>query len=172
MEAIKDFLKVESGSGYGSGYGISKFNGSDVYQIDGVSTVIASLHGNVAKGFALNSDLTQMPCYVVKGRNCFAHGETLHEAQQALQEKIFEDMDEDERIEMFLREFDLGKKYPAAMFFDWHNKLTGSCKMGREMFCRNHNIDVSTADFTVSEFIELAENDFGGDIIRKLKERT
>lgn len=145
-------------------------DGSNVYVIDGVQTIITQLRNNVAKGFILNDDLTKTPCYVVKHGNLFAHGETLHEAQKALQDKIFEDMDEDERIEAFCEEFNLSVKYPAAKFFDWHNKLTGSCEMGRKTFCKNHDIDVATAEFTVEEFIKLTENDFGGEIIKRLKE--
>lgn len=80
-------------------------------------------------------------------------------------------MDEDERIDAFLEEFKLGVKYPAKQFFDWHNRLTGSREMGRNAFCKNHGINVDTAEFTVPEFIELTEDDFGGEIIRALKER-
>lgn len=50
-----------------------------------------------AHGAILNGDLTLTPCYIVKQDNIFAHGETLREAMEALRDKLFEDMPEDER---------------------------------------------------------------------------
>jgi hypothetical protein len=47
-----------SGYGYGSGDGIKAFCGENVYQIDGIQTIIRKLKGNIAKGVILNSDLT------------------------------------------------------------------------------------------------------------------
>lgn len=123
---------------YNSGYNedIKSFNGKIVYYIDNISTIITKVKGNVAKGFILNNDLTTTPCYVIKSDNFFAHGATLAEARKALRDKLFEDMDENERIDAFLNEFNLTDKYPAKEFFDWHNKLTGSCEMGRKAFVK------------------------------------
>ena len=158
------------GYGYGDGSGISMFNGQAVHQIDGVATIIKQVRGNVAKGFILNSDLTLTPCYIVKGHNKFAHGETLKKAVEDLQNKIFEDMDTETAIEMFLKEFpDPSKKYPAKAFFVWHNRLTGSCEMGRNSFVRNGGYDLENDTFTVQEFIDITKNAFGGDIIRQLE---
>jgi hypothetical protein len=88
----------------------------------------------------------------------------------ALNEKLFEDMDVDERIAEFIKEFELGKTYPATKFFDWHNKLTGSCEAGRRAFARDKNIDVDTYILTVDEFIDLTINSYGGEVIKALKE--
>ena len=161
-----------SGSGYGdgSGYGLKSFNNSPVYYIDGVPTVITDVHGNLAKGFTINGDLTTQPCFIAKGENKFAHGETFAEAQKALQDKIFEDMDTEEKIEMFLREFKPGVKYSAKSFYEWHHKLTGSCEFGRNAFVKNHGIDLENGMYTLEEFIQYTQNDYGGDIIRKVKE--
>ena len=159
------------GSGYGSGDGISNFNGNAVYMIDGIATLIKRVVGNLAKGFMLNDDLTLAPCYVVKGHNLFAHGETAKKAEEALREKIFANMDTEEAIEMFLSEFERGKKYPAKQFYIWHNRLTGSCEMGRNKFVREHGIDLKNGMHTVEEFIEITKNDFGGDIINQIAER-
>ena len=88
-----------------------------------------------------------------------------------MQNKIFEDMDTDEAIEMFLREFsDLDKKYPAKQFYIWHNRLTGSCEMGRNSFVRDGGYDLENDTFTVQEFINITKNAFGGDVIRQLDE--
>ena len=56
-------------------------------------------------------------------------------------------------------------------FFEWHNKLTGSCEMGRKSFAKNHDIDLNKDEFTVEEFIELTKNDFGRKVIEQLAER-
>ena len=137
--------------------------------VDGVQTLIKSVRGNVAKGFILQNDLTLTPCYVVKESGVFAHGETLHDAFMALQEKLYDDDTEEERIEKFKEHFkDFSKKYPAKELFVWHHVLTGSCKAGREAFCRDRGIDVENDSYTVYEFIELTKNSYGGETIRKL----
>ena len=163
-----------SGSGYGygsgSGYGIKTFGNDTVYAIDGVQTIIKQIKRQVAKGFILNKDFTLEPCYIVKGNGYFAHGKDIREAQSSLREKIFEDMDSDEAIEKFLETFELDKSYKGTEFFEWHHYLTGSCLMGRESFVKNHGLDLEK-EYTVAEFIELTENDYGSQVIKQLKER-
>ena len=157
------------GSGYGSGYGLKSFNGDAVNYIDSVPTVIRSLHLNLAKGYIIGSDMTTEDCYVVKGENLFAHGKTVKEAQEALREKIFDNMDDDEKIEAFRSEFpNADKKYPAKVFYDWHHRLTGSCKMGRDAFCRDHGIDLENGTYSVREFVGLCRDSYGGEIIMKI----
>jgi hypothetical protein len=175
METIKieKWLTVVDGSGYGDGdgSGIKEFEGQAVFMIDEIQTIITHLHNTYAKGFILQSDFTLIPCFVVKARNCFAHGETLREAQAALEEKLFEDMDTDERISLFLQQFtDMDKTYPAKDFYTWHNKLTGSCEMGRKAFAHDHGIDIDNDTLTVAEFIDLTRNSFGGSVIQHLEE--
>lgn len=162
-----------SGSGDGSGYGdgIKSFNGELVYRIDGVNTLIRSVRGNTAHGAIVNNDLTLIPCYIVKQDNVFAHGETLREAMEALRDKLFEDMPEDDRIEMFLSETDRGKTYPTQYFYDWHHRLTGSCDMGRKQFARDHGVDLEHGMMTLTEFLELTKDAYGGDVIRKVIDR-
>ena len=162
------------GYGYGSGdgSGISSFNGMEVHQIDNVPTIIKTVRGNIAKGYILVDDMTLSPCYVAKGQNLFAHGETARSAVEALQEKIYANMDTDTAIETFLQEFpDNEKKYPAKDFYIWHNRLTGSCEMGRNKFVAEHGFDLENDTFTVQEFIDITKNDFGGDVIRQLEKR-
>ena len=177
-EKIKAFLSVSYGGGYGYGYGdgsgsgsgsgIKSFNGEPVFLIDGVNTILHHVRGNVAHGVILNLDLTTTNCYVVKQDNCFAHGETLAEAMEALRDKLFEDMPEEERIAAFLAETEDGKAYPAQHFYDWHNRLTGSCDMGRRQFARDHGIDVDSATMTLREFLDLTKDAYGGDVIRRV----
>ena len=158
-----------SGSGSGEDDGIKSVNHHPIFYVDGIPTVFYKIRGNIAKCGILQQDLSFEPCFVVKSGNLFAHGATLREAQEALQEKLFEDMPEEERIRLFVESHEDGKAYPNQDFFEWHNKLTGSCLMGREQFAREHEVDLE-ASMTVREFIKLTENAYGGSTIRKLKE--
>ena len=167
-----------SGDGYGDGYGdgdgsgdgIKTFNGDKVYIIDDIPTIIKHVHDNVAKGYILNDDFTLTETFVAKGNGKFAHGETLHEAFASLQEKLYDDSTEEERLEAFKKHFpDFTKKVSAKELFHWHHVLTGSCKQGRLSFCTNKGIDIDNDTYTVHEFIELTQDSYGGDIIRKLK---
>ena len=146
------------------------FNGDTVYIIDGIPTIIKSIRNNVVKGYILNNDLTLTETFVVKENNNFAHGKTLHEAFEALQEKLYDNSTEEERLEAFKKHFpDFTKKVSAKELFHWHHVLTGSCKQGRLSFCINKGIDIDKDVYTVHEFIELTQYSYGGDIIIKLK---
>ena len=117
----------------------------------------------------MQSDLTLTPCFIVKEDGVFAHGATLREAFDALQEKLWDTGTEDERLARFREHFpDMGRKYPAADLFIWHHILTGSCKAGREAFCRDKDIDVERDTFTISEFVELTRDAYGGETVAKL----
>ena len=160
-----------SGYGSGSGDGIVSFCGQKVYQIDDVPTLIDHIHGNVAKGRILRDDLTTEDCYIVKQGILFAHGETLRAAMDALRDKLFEDMPEEERIAEFVKAHEWGKQYPSADYYDWHHRLTGSCDMGRSEFAKRHGFRLTDDELlTVEEFIKLTENSYGGSVIRRLRE--
>ena len=161
-----------SGSGYGA-YGFTKsINGETVHMIDSVQTIIRSVHGNIARGAVLNLDLTTEPCYIAKQGNLFAHGRTLHEAMEALRDKLFDDMPENERIEAFLTETDRSREYPVQYFYDWHHRLTGSCDMGRRQFAREHGIDLAKDTMTLDKFLELTKDAYGRDVVRKVLARV
>lgn len=172
------------GHGSGSGIGIAdsvgssvcaiyskdvkELNGDNVYLIDGIQTIIKSVHGNIAQGFILKSDLTLRPCYIVKENNKFAHGDTLHDAFASLQEKLYDDSTEEERIEAFVKKFpNYDTPYSNRDLFAYHHVLTGSCRMGRESFCKDKgiNLDGST---TVREFVSMTKDSYGSDTICKL----
>ena len=170
------------GSGYGYGYdydsdfgfgdncGVKDINGNHVYIVDGIQTIIKSVRGNIAQGFIPQNDLTLEPCYIVKERNKFAHGDTLHDAFSALQEKLYDDSTEEERIEAFRKKFsEYDTSYPNRDLFAYHHVLTGSCRMGRESYCKDKGIDLDGST-TVREFIELTKGSYGGDVICKLPE--
>ena len=162
------FYRNGSGYGNGNGSGIKVFNGDKVYLVDDTNTIFTSIHGNVAKGYIMNSDLTLTPCYIAKGNNQFAHGKTLHDAFIALQEKLYDYSTEEERIKAFHERFpDYDKPYSNHDLSAYHHVLTGSCKMGRESFCKDKGINLDSKT-TVREFVELTKNAYGGDIIKKL----
>ena len=159
-----------SGSGYGSGDGLKSIINKKIYKIDGVNTIFEHINKNVAKGKIVNGDLTTEDCYIVKGNNMFAHGETIKKAMQALQEKIYDSLDVDEAIAKFKERFkQKNRKYKASDFYLWHHILTGSCEHGRTIFCKNNDIDLENGKYTVLEFIKITENSYNGDIIKRLK---
>lgn len=160
-----------TGSGTGFGEGIKKYNQSEIHLIDKIQTILTSVCGNLAKGYILKEDLTLSPCFIAKGNGYFAHGETAKKAREALEEKIFSQMDTEEAIDRFLQEFDFDRKYPARDFYIWHNRLTGSCEMGRNHFIASHGIDLDQDTYTVQEFIDMTKDDYGGEIILKIRER-
>ena len=134
-----------------------------------MQTIFDHIRGNIAKCRMLMVDFTTKPCFVVKSGSLFAHGDTLRDAMTALNDKLFEDMPEEERIEEFVKHHEKSKTYPTMDFFDWHHKLTGSCEAGRKAFAQNHGVDLN-GKMTVLEFIALTENDYGGTTIKKLRE--
>lgn len=162
------------GDGYGCGVGsysgkdVKELNGDNVHLVDGLQTIIKSVHGNIAQGFILKSDLTLQPCYIVKERNHFAHGDTLHDAFTSLQEKLYDGSTEEERIEAFVKKFpNYDTPYSNSDLFAYHHVLTGSCRMGRESFCKDKgiNLDGST---TVRDFVSLTKDSYGSETIRRL----
>lgn len=157
--------------GYGGGY-IKTINGLHTAIIDSILTAITNIKGNIAKGYIVNKDMTLEPCFVVRGDNLFSHGKTIKSALDGLRDKMFEDMSEEDRIEMFWKEHDTETEYPASDLYEWHYRLTGSCELGRQSFCKNHNIDLTKDKFTVKQFVELCKNDYGSEVIRKLLRRN
>ena len=159
-----------SGNGNGYGYGISKLEDHKVYKVDEVNTIITAIHGNVAQGYMIEYNTKLVPCFIAKGNNSFAHGKTLHDAYTALQEKLYDNSTEKERIATFVKKFpEFDTPYDNTDLFTYHHVLTGSCRMGRENFVTNHGIDMD-GKTTVREFIALTEESYGGRVIKKLKQ--
>ena len=160
------------GYGYGSGddLGVKEINGNIVCIIDDIPTIITSVRNNIAKGFIVKNDLQFEPCYIVKENNHFAHGDTLKDAFMSLQEKLYDDSTEEERIEAFMKQFpEYDVKYDNMDLFVYHHVLTGSCRMGREAFMSNKGLSLD-GKTSVREFVKLTQDAYGGDIIKKLPE--
>ena len=121
-------------------------------------------------GYILGSDLSMNPCFVVKGNGLFAHGKSIREAMEALTEKMFDDMPEEERIAEFVKAHpELDKAYSHKDLFDWHHRLTGSCEMGRKAFMKDHGYEMDGSS-TVREFIEATKHTYNGGVIKRLQE--
>ena len=160
------------GDGYGYGYGdgdIKKFDGDNVYYIDGLPCLFLSIHRNIAIVAVIGNDFTLKSAYVAKVGMSFAHGETPREAVEAATQKDMEDRPLEERIDLFVEahpELDI----PYGDLFAWHHTLTGSCEFGRREWCRAHGYQPDDS-ITVRTFIEQTRNDYGGDVIRQLAGR-
>ena len=159
-----------TGSGKGYGDGIKEINGKEIYMVDDIPTIFKSIRNNIAKGFIVKNDLQFEPCYIVKENNQFAHGFTLKDAFMSLQEKLYDDSTEEERIEAFMKQFpEYDVKYDNMDLFVYHHVLTGSCRMGREAFMSNKGLSLD-GKTSVREFVKLTQDAYGGDIIKKLPE--
>jgi hypothetical protein len=159
-----------NGYGWGDNLGVKDINGNIVCIIDDIPTIITSVRNNIAKGFIVKSDLQFEPCYIVKENNQFAHGDTLKDAFMSLQEKLYDDSTEEERIEAFMKQFpEYDVKYDNMDLFVYHHVLTGSCRMGREAFMSNKGLSLD-GKTSVREFVKLTQDAYGGDIIKKLPE--
>lgn len=96
--------------------------------------------------------------------------EGIKKERKALQEQLDDDSTEEERIEAFRKKFpEYDTPYSNRDLFAYHHVLTGSCRMGRESFCKDKGIDLDGST-TVREFIELTKGSYGGDVICKLPE--
>ena len=180
-EVIKQFLAVSygdgdgSGDGYGygsgdgSGYGIKSYNGHEVYRIDDMQTIIYSVHGNIAKGATINSDLTLSDCYIAKCGDYFAHGETAKQAMADAQSKAYQNKPIEERIGYVIEKYpDVDVPIEHSALFSLHNFLTGSCLFGRQEFAKAHSLDPEHGAMTMREFIHLTKDAYGEDNIRQL----
>ena len=156
------------GLGHSCGFGFKSINGNTIHIIDNMPTIITSIHNNAAKGFIVQTDLQLTPCYIVKDGDKFAHGYTLREAFNSLQEKLYDNSTEEERINTFKKKFPkYDAKYSNKDLFTYHHVLTGSCIMGRETFITNKGLSLD-GKTSIREFVELTKDSYGGEIIKKL----
>ena len=179
-EEVKGFLSIQnhnSGSGYGSGYGygygygdIKALNGNIVDYIDDVPTIITQVRDNIAYGLIVKEDLTLDSCYIAKVGNSFAHGKTIKEAVADAEAKEMKNMPIEERIKKFIEVFGtLDSEHTGKEFYDWHHILTGSCRMGRDEFCKIHKIDLEKK-YTVRYFLDITKDSYGSNVIKLVRE--
>ena len=154
----------------GSDYGdIKALNGNIVDYIDYVPSIITQVHGNIACGYIVKADLTLESCFIAKVGNSFAHGKTLKDAVADAKAKEAKRLPIEERIEKFREVFgSLDSEHTGKEFYEWHHILTGSCKMGRDEFCKSHNIDL-TQKYSVRYFLDITKNSYGKNIIKLIE---
>ena len=133
--------------------------------IDDVPTIITQVRGNIACGYIVKQDLTLDACYIAKVGNSFAHGKTLKDAIADVEAKEMERLPIKERIGKFQEVFgSLDSEHTGKEYYNWHHILTGSCRMGRDGFCKAHDIDLENK-YTVRYFLDITKDSFGGDVI-------
>ena len=163
--------------GYSEGYvydsvdgGIKSLNGNTVNYIDGVPTIITQVHGDITCGYIVKNDLTLEACFIAKVGYSFAHGKTIKEAVADAEAKEAERLPIEQRIEKFREVFgSLDSEHVGKEFYDWHHILTGSCRMGRDEFCKSHGIDL-TKMYSVRYFLDITKGSYGSDVIRLIRE--
>lgn len=163
------------GSGFGSGDssayssvrgGIKVLNGNIVDYIDNIPTIITQVRGNIACGYIVQNGPTLESCFIAKVGNFFAHGKTLKEAVADAKAKKMGKTPIEEQIEKFIKVLGpLDSEHTGKEFYDWHHVLTGSCKMGRDGFCKIHNIDL-TKMYSVRYFLNITKDSYGSDVIQ------
>ena len=177
-EEVKGFLSIQnhnsgygSGSGDGDGYGdIKALNGNIVDYIDDVPTIITQVRDDIAYGLIVKDDLTFEPCFIAKVGNSFAHGKTLKEAVADAKAKEMKKTPIKERIKKFVALFGLlDSEHAGKEYYNWHNILTGSCRMGRDEFCKAHGIDLEKK-YTVRYFLDITKDSYGSNIIKLVRE--
>lgn len=110
-----------------------------------------------------------MPTYVVKGSNKFAHGKTLKEAFEALEAKVYEDLDHDEAIRLFKEKFNNKDSYSGHDFLKWHHIVTGSCLQGRNEFVSDGGYSLDDK-YTVKQFLQIVKGAYGWNMLQELEE--
>ena len=149
---------------------IKALNGNIVDYIDSVPTIITQVRGNIACGYTVKDDLTLSPCYIAKAGNSFAHGFTLKEAVADAEAKEMENMPIEERIKKFVEVFgSMDSEHTGKEFYDWHHILTGSCRMGRDEFCKAHDVDLKKM-YSVKYFLDLTAQSYGSNVIKQVRE--
>ena len=183
-------FSVDSDFGYGCGFGsagygrsdgsgddsagceygdIKALNGNIVDYIDYVPSIITQVHGNIACGYIVKADLTLESCFIAKVGNSFAHGKTLKDAVADAKAKEAKRLPIEQRIEKFREVFgSLDSEHTGKEFYEWHHILTGSCRIGRDEFCKTHNIDL-TQKYSVRYFLQITKEAYGGSVIKLIK---
>lgn len=183
-------FSVDSDFGYGCGFGsagyghrdgsgddsdgceygdIKALNGNIVDYIDYVPSIITQVHGNIACGYIVKADLTLESCFIAKVGNSFAHGKTLKDAVADAKAKEAKRLPIEKRIEKFREVFgSLDSEHTGKEFYEWHHILTGSCRIGRDEFCKTHNIDL-TQKYSVRYFLQITKEAYGGSVIKLIK---
>ena len=166
-----------SGDGFGSGYGdgsniiIKMLHKNFVFEIDGMAFIPFKVKENFVAGISVSKkDFSETKCFLGKFENYIAHGSSIKEAVLSAREKYLSSFDFEQKKEQLLKLFEEKGKLSVKELYFWHGALTGSCSFGRSEFQREHNLKDDDL-LSLSEFIKLTENSFGGEKIKFLKNK-
>ena len=163
-----------SGDGYGDGSGsniiIKMLHKNSVFEVDKMAFIPLKVKENFIAGISISKkDFSETKCFLGKYENCIAHGNTIKEAILSAQEKYFSSFDFEQKKDQLLKLFEEKGKLTVKELYFWHGALTGSCKFGRSEFQKEH--DLKDDDLlSLSEFVKLTKNSFGGEKIKLLKQ--
>jgi hypothetical protein len=148
-----------------------KYKGKAVYYVDSIPCTFRKVHDNWAEVDVINTeDYTSHRAFIAIFNGYTAHGETIRDAFIDAKEKWMQSMDFTEKKKRFLALFKDRERLTVKELYDWHGVLTGSCRYGRSTFQAEHGLK-DTDTLTLEEFINLTENSYGGDKIKRLKSK-
>ena len=115
--------------------------------------------------------MTFSDCWIVREGNRFGYGKDLHDTYMAAQRESAMDLPKEERLKMFVQRFPSpDEMIHIKELYHWHHALTGTCKVGRDEWCKRHGFNIERNGFaTVRQFVNLTKREMGGDIIMELK---
>ena len=153
-------------------YGITNFCGEKVYQVCGFDIVDPKLiklknNGRYIFGTRITNQFKTIPWYIIVEEGIMGFGTTKAAATESLSESFYKIYNFEERVERFCRHFEMGKKYPALEFLDWHHRVTGSCKESRDKWAENSIY--ADQNVTTLQFFTVARNLYRNNQFRKFE---
>lgn len=150
-----------------SGADIKSFNGHKTYMLDGYLLYITHVHYPWASAKIIKNDLTTQDCYLGKINKHIVVAASIHEALNALREKINQSDDNDNDIaQAFVHAHPCyDKEYDWDEMVFWHSLSHSSCKLGRNNFSKNANKEPGSKA-TPKELIEFMKHTRAGNIAK------
>ena len=152
-----------NGYGYGDGYGDGDGNGNGnfslphpYYIVDGIWCEFLQIHGNYARVNIIDMYNVNncKPAWIARDGDKYAHGETLHEAQESLMYKI-SDRDTGRYAEWKLDDVKTKSELIGA-----YRVITGACEFGTRQFCNGRDLPDKC---TIREAIKLTAGQYGAE---------
>jgi hypothetical protein len=84
---------------------IESINGKHIYIVDGLPVIINEIHDNILQADIVNNDFIFTPCYIIHENGIFAHGKTLHNAINALHDKLLLYQPVEKKLLIFIKNF-------------------------------------------------------------------
>ena len=177
----KDCLLFLSGNGYGNGYGNGDGNGNGYgygdgygygngdgngngkyalphpyYKVDGIWCEFLQIRGRFAHVNIVDMYNVKncKPAWIARDGDKYAHGETLHEAQESLMYKI-SDRDTGRYVDWKLDDVKTKSELIGA-----YRVITGACEFGTRQFCNGRDLPDKC---TIREAIKLTAGQYGAE---------